>query len=401
MALPDVHQIHVLKNTLIFSTAEPGLLGQIADKLVEIPLKKDETLFYKGDKGHAMYIIESGSVKVHDGEHIFDTLRKNDVFGEYSLIDTEVRSATITGLEETMLLSLDKDSFYELIHGDQEVLRGILRLMVTRLRTLDVIQEQLAQKNRKIASQKEEISKKNAELVDLNDEKNQLISIVAHDIRNPLAAASTFVSLLKSEIGLLNEEHAEYVTYLQRSLDRITDLVTRILDVKAIESRYMNIKLSRFSVSSEVNDLISELESKALQKDIQIVSELDEFEATLDQSLFRQITENLVTNAIKFSPPSKSIHIRLTNSKNRMMFEVEDEGPGLTEEDISKLFKRFQILSAKPTGGESSTGLGLSIVKKFTETMEGKVWCESKYGKGATFKIDLPMTLRVQQKPIV
>jgi len=151
MALPEEHKIHVLKNTQIFSTAEPGLLGQIADKLVEIPLKKDETLFYKGDKGHAMYIIESGSVKVHDGEHIFDTLRKNDVFGEYSLIDTEVRSATITGLEETMLLSLNKDSFYGLIHDDQDVLHGILKLMVTRLRTLDVIQEQLAQKNRKIA----------------------------------------------------------------------------------------------------------------------------------------------------------------------------------------------------------------------------------------------------------
>ena len=401
MALSDEYKIRILKNTQIFSTAEAGLLGQIADKLVEISLKKDETLFYKGDKGHAMYIIENGSVKVHDGEHIFDTLRENDVFGEYSLIDTEVRSATITGLEETKLLSLNKDSFYGLIHSDQDVLQGILKLMVTRLRTLDVIQEELAQKNRKIASQKEEISKKNAELVSLNDEKNQLISIVAHDIRNPLASASTFVSLLKSEIDLLSEEHAEYVIYLQRSLDRITDLVTRILDVKAIESRYMNIKPSRFSVRSEVNDLISQLESKALQKDIQIVRELDEFEATLDQGLFRQITENLVTNAIKFSPPSKSIHIRLTNSKDRLMFEVQDEGPGLTKEDKSKLFGRFRILSAKPTGGESSTGLGLSIVKKFTETMEGKVWCESKYGKGATFKIDLPMTLRIQQKPLV
>jgi len=370
-------KINILRKTHIFATAEPKLLKQIAGKLKEILLKKDETLFYKGEKGHAMYIIESGSVKVHDGNYVFDTLKKGDVFGEYSMIDTEVRSATITGIEETTLHSLNTESFYELISKDQEVLQGILKLMTARLRNLDVIQEELAQKNRKIQIQKEEISQKNIELISLNDEKNHLISIVAHDIRNPLSSASTFANLMKSDFHLLNEEHQEYITYLLRSLDRMTDLVTRILDVKAIESKYMNVKPMKFSINNEINDLLSQFEERATNKEIEIKIELDEIDAVLDQVLFRQITENLITNAIKFSPPSKSIWIRLINGNNNFTVEVEDEGPGFTEEDKEKLFGKFQQLSAKPTGGESSTGLGLSIVKKFTETMNGRVWCES------------------------
>jgi len=387
-------KIDILRKTHIFATAEAKLLGQIAGKLKEILLKKDETLFYKGEKGHAMYIIESGSVKVHDGNHVFDTLKEGDVFGEYSLIDTEVRSATITGIEDTRLHSLNTESFYELISKDQEVLQGILKLMTARLRNLDVIQEELAQKNRKIQIQKEEISQKNIELISLNDEKNHLISIVAHDIRNPLSSASTFANLMKSDFNLLNEEHQEYITYLLKSLDRMTDLVTRILDVKAIESKYMNVKPIKFSVNNEINDLLSQFEERATSKEIKIKIELDEFEAVLDQVLFRQITENLITNAIKFSPPSKSIWIRLINGNNSFTVEVEDQGPGFTDEDKEKLFGKFQQLSAKPTGGESSTGLGLSIVKKFTETMNGRVWCESEQGKGAKFKIELPMSIR-------
>ena len=181
-------RITILKGTQIFSNASDKVLDQIADNLKEVPLKKDETLFYKGDRGHAMYIISSGSVKVHDGDYVFDTLKEGHVFGEYSLIDTETRSATITGAEDSLLLSLNKEAFYKMISNDQEVLRGILQLMVARLRNLDIIQEEIATKSRLINEQNEEIEGKNEEIVNLNEEKNHLISIVAHDIRNPLSS---------------------------------------------------------------------------------------------------------------------------------------------------------------------------------------------------------------------
>ena len=103
-----------------------------------------------------------------------------------------------------------------------------------------------------------------------------------------------------------------------------------------------------------------------------------------------QVLENLVSNAVKYSPPGKNIFVRLQHSAEAVRCEVQDEGPGLSPEDQKKLFGKFARLSAKPTGGEHSTGLGLSIVKKMVEAMNGKVWCESELGKGATFIVEFP-----------
>jgi signal transduction histidine kinase len=110
-----------------------------------------------------------------------------------------------------------------------------------------------------------------------------------------------------------------------------------------------------------------------------------------DQNLALHVAENLISNAIKFSPFSSTVEIFLADRCVGMVtFGVRDQGPGLTESDQAKLFGAFQRLSAKPTGGESSTGLGLSITKRMIEAMGGCIWCESEPGKGATFFVALP-----------
>jgi signal transduction histidine kinase len=110
----------------------------------------------------------------------------------------------------------------------------------------------------------------------------------------------------------------------------------------------------------------------------------------IDPILMVQVLENLLSNAVKYSPPGKSIFIRVKKEASAVRLEVEDQGPGLSAEDQKKLFGKFARLSAKPTGGENSTGLGLSIVKKMVEAMNGQVWCESQPGRGATFILMLP-----------
>jgi len=93
---------------------------------------------------------------------------------------------------------------------------------------------------------------------------------------------------------------------------------------------------------------------------------------------------------VKYSPPGQSIHVRLTASAELVRCEVQDQGPGLSAEDHQKLFGKFARLSAKPTGGEPATGLGLSIVKRMVEAMNGQVWCESELGHGARFVVQFP-----------
>ncbi len=113
--------------------------------------------------------------------------------------------------------------------------------------------------------------------------------------------------------------------------------------------------------------------------------------AFVDESATMQVIDNIVSNAVKYSPRGKNIFISLQSSEDAVRVEVRDEGPGISKEDMQKLFGKFARLSAQPTGGEHSTGLGLSIVKKMVEAMNGRVWCESELGKGAAFIVELPI----------
>lgn len=125
------------------------------------------------------------------------------------------------------------------------------------------------------------------------------------------------------------------------------------------------------------------------QKQLNLKLDINDTYAMVDPNYMTQVYENLVSNAIKFSPKNKNIHIKIWEEGDKIRSLVSDEGPGISVEDQGKLFGKFQVLSSKPTGGEKSTGLGLSIVKKYVEAMKGRVWCESELGKGANFYIDL------------
>ena len=120
----------------------------------------------------------------------------------------------------------------------------------------------------------------------------------------------------------------------------------------------------------------------------------------MDTSVAVQVLENLVSNAVKYSPPGKDIFVRLQKRAEAVRVEVQDQGPGLSAEDQKKLFGKFARLSAKPTGGEHSTGLGLSIVKKMVEAMNGQVWCESELGRGATFTVEFPAATPAANLPV-
>ena len=112
--------------------------------------------------------------------------------------------------------------------------------------------------------------------------------------------------------------------------------------------------------------------------------------ATGDLVALRQVVENLVSNALKYSPLGGRVSLRLVERDNLLQLEVQDNGPGIGPEEFPHLFEKFSRLSARPTDGESSHGLGLYIVKALMKSMEGKVWCESQLGKGATFFISIP-----------
>jgi signal transduction histidine kinase len=238
--------------------------------------------------------------------------------------------------------------------------------------------------------QKEEILKKNEELLNLNNEKNNLIGIVAHDLKSPLNQMRGLLSIIKVKIDKTDTETVACLEMIEKSATRLTALIAKILDVEAIESKDLNLVIERFNLSEILTVLAERYRLMAAEKSIEIIREYDdEILVMADKVYAMQIVDNLVSNAIKFSPSNKKVYIRVSKGTDRVVTEIKDEGPGISAEDMKKLFGKYQKLTARPTGNESSTGLGLSIVKKFAEAMDGQIWCESELGNGASFLVSL------------
>ena len=240
--------------------------------------------------------------------------------------------------------------------------------------------------NKSLSEKNEQIQAQILELNALNLEKNEMIGIIAHDLKNPLTTSLSVSGLLSGE--KTTENQGEYLRLLNKSLNRMNELVSKILEIKVLGSSSFKMNYSHVDLKQVVEQVISALKIHSENKKIQIVAELDEVVASLDRSLILQIIDNLLSNAIKFSNHHTKVRVSLKDENQAIHIEIEDEGPGIMEEDKPKLFKKFQKLHARPTDGESSTGLGLSIVKKYVEAMNGRVWCESEFGKGARFIVE-------------
>ncbi|MBL3658856.1 sensor histidine kinase [Fulvivirga sediminis] len=234
--------------------------------------------------------------------------------------------------------------------------------------------------------QKDELMQKNIELINLNNEKNSLIGIVAHDLKSPLSQIKGLVSVIKIHPERIDEETMKYLNTIEYSAGRLNDMVTRILDVESMESNVLNVQFTEVDLSEILLGIISNYKLIAEEKSITLNYELNKpIIAEADEDLAYQILENLISNALKFSPRRTTVTINLTEEEGHSLFEVKDQGPGLSEEDKKKLFRKYQKLSARPTGNEISTGLGLSIVKKYTDAINAEIWCESEVKKGASF----------------
>lgn len=243
-----------------------------------------------------------------------------------------------------------------------------------------------------------EFSRKNQKLEELNTEKNMFLGVAAHDLKNPLMNISMISRILADSNEMTTEEVREFATDIHTSSQQMFELIKNLLDVNAIESNSLMITTENFDFVQLLKRLIRLWQHRAQKKDITLsfIAPTKPIFCLADSMLTYQIMENLLSNAVKYSSSHTTVHLRvysvMTDNNSRIRFEVKDEGPGISSEDKSKLFNKFARLSAHPTGGEHSTGLGLAIVKKITEAMNGTVWCESEYGNGATFIVELPAT---------
>jgi len=236
-----------------------------------------------------------------------------------------------------------------------------------------------------------ELRSRNADLERMNAEKSEFMGIVAHDLKSPLNVIRGYAEMLREEPEMPEPERDSTLARIATAAGRMDRLIQDLLDVNAIERGLVTFQRLPVDIAQVAALVVEGYQESARAKGQTLLLSSAEGDAVgmADPKLLPQLIENLVSNAIKFSPPGKSTTVRVLPMPQAVRLEVTDEGPGLTEEDQGKLFGKFTRLSARPTGGEHSTGLGLSIVKRLVEAMEGRVGCVSTPGAGATFFLEI------------
>jgi signal transduction histidine kinase len=260
-----------------------------------------------------------------------------------------------------------------------------------------LVNHKLALQNQHIVSQREAISRQNDDLSknnrvlsDLNQEKNTLMNIVAHDLKSPLNRISGLASIIEMDKELPSKLH-KYVKLIRDSTNSGLALITDLLDVNALEQVNDVPNLQEVSIIALLEERIRSVQVAADNKSIKLDLKVKVDRLVLtDENYLNRIVDNLLSNAIKFSPGGSVVAVTAIIDNHSLMIAVKDSGPGFMDEDRPFLFQKFKKLSARPTGGESSNGLGLAIVKTLVDRLKGDIQLETSR-KGSEFVITLPL----------
>jgi signal transduction histidine kinase len=246
--------------------------------------------------------------------------------------------------------------------------------------------------NNELATAQREIIKKKVELEKLNASKDQFLGMAAHDLRTPLNGIVSLSNLLLEDTIELNEkEQLEFLQMINSSSKHMLNIINDLLDISVIETGNLQLNFEKVEIVSFMSRIINVNKIMASKKALQIVFDYDDTqEVLIDASKIEQVINNLLGNAIKFTYPNKKIFINLSILDQDLIITIEDQGKGIPEAELDKLFKPFSKISTKGTSGEQCTGLGLAIVHKIIESHKGKINVESKPGIGTKFIISLP-----------
>lgn len=230
----------------------------------------------------------------------------------------------------------------------------------------------------------------------LSQLKDEFLAIASHDLKNPLTGILGFTGVLQAIHGTgqpLNEEHFQFINRIEKLAWVMNRIISDFLDFQAMEEGQLRLQPQKMDLNETVLLSIENNKDYAARKKIQLEQELvKELESTIaDEARIQQVVDNFLSNAIKFCPEDARVLIKTRKENSELVFEVVDSGPGLTEADMQKVFKKYSRLSNKPTGGEKSSGLGLAICKKIIELHEGKIGVHNNPDKGATFWFRLPV----------
>lgn len=379
-------------SSYVSMTDKEGKIIFVNDKFCDVSgysrefiLGKDHNLLNSGY--HSKEFWDNMWDTINEGKSWRGDIKNRNKLGTYFWMDTVINPIKNENGEIYRYLSIRNDITDRKI-AENEVIRlneSLEQKVIERTSLLNDALEEVRMLNTTLYEA-------NQNLTSLNEEKSEFMGIAAHDLKNPIQGIMFAAELVKTHIDKVSTQQILYnMDFIEKTATRMRDIINNFLSANAIETGKLTLSYENYNINQILDDLVTNYIPVAEKKQVIIKYVSTDVYTKIDKNAFIQICENLISNAIKFSPHNKKVEITLEATEDRYFVYFKDEGPGLTFEDRKKLFKKYAKLSAKPTGGENSTGLGLSIVKKLVEIMNGKIECISEEGNGATFFIDMPV----------
>lgn len=247
------------------------------------------------------------------------------------------------------------------------------------------LQKQLSERIKVLRQREIELSR-------LNQKKDDLVRMVSHDIKNPLTGIIGLVKLMRESDKISAEEQKQMLSVVEESGSNLLNMVREVLDRESKKSEPETLDYSTVQVAELMERVISMNKAKSLLKEISLSFKVQpkKLEAVIDENKIEIAVNNLVSNALKFTPSKGEVKVKASLNDDHLLIEVRDTGIGIPKKMQSDLFKEKVKLSRKGTSGEAGTGLGLDIVQLYVELHGGDIWVESELDKGTKFFINIP-----------
>jgi PAS domain S-box-containing protein len=236
----------------------------------------------------------------------------------------------------------------------------------------------------------------NERLINLNDEKNHFLGLTIHDLKSPLNRVIGLIDLVYQQgTDKFDSKQREFVQLIREACVNMQTLVVNLLDLNRIEQGFNAVNAEDVKLSPLMERIVQTFQEQAQKKGISLSLENQDNGKVVrtDPLMLIRIIENLISNAIKFSPRNKEVFVRVIHNESHFKIEVQDQGLGISAEEKPRLFKKFQRLSNRPTGGENSTGLGLSITMELVKALKGQISVDTEENKGCKFIVQLPLNI--------
>jgi signal transduction histidine kinase len=256
-------------------------------------------------------------------------------------------------------------------------------VILTSLVMMYILYKQKARTNRIINLQKAELEK-------LNKTRNRFFSIISHDLKNSFTSLQMGTEMLSDLSDMDEEEISLIASELNKNVDNNFKLMENLLEWSRIQIGRIKHEPEELDTAELIRDIIELVKMKSEEKKLEIICEIQENSTVYaDKNMMFSVIQNLLTNAIKFSDENGKIIIKTAEKGDKTEITISDNGRGITEQNLTKLFKVDEIVTTTGTGGEQGTGLGLILCKEFVEKNNGEISVESKIGKGTKVTITL------------